>query len=553
MQSAQSEAAAPRWPAAAAAALAVLAFLPSLAGGWVYDDHRFLGDNTALGSWSVLVRAFTDPAVQTADATHAGLWRPLRTLSFALDRALFAGAPWGSHAVNLVLHGAGAWLVARLLAAWRCPPWGACLGAAVYALHPAQVESVAWISSRGDLLCAAALWSALLLADGGRDRAALVAGALALLSKEQAVVWPVLAALSAHLAGAPLRRAARTALAPFVVTIVFLAARHLLLAEPFQEGGLGDPSPATAQVAAGLAHQAVFAVLPVRSVFDWQLPVPRGPGLGLFVSLGVCAALARRATRPAVAWFLAALAPTLLVQLLVPLNILVAERFLLVALPALGWLAGRAVARDARLVVPLAVALCAFGVLTQRSLPRWRSDRALWSSVVDGDPGHWRANHWLGVDALRSGEADAWRIAVDHLERAAAAGPGDAKTRYHLAVALERRAAHGADPAADMEKARQEYMAALVLFAGRRQEGADGSVPLARIAVVDLTLGLGQREHARSALEALLAEPPPAVPQAQAAAWRNRVARLADRVAEHLDPGARTDLAPRMRQWAGLP
>ncbi|MCG3136168.1 MAG: hypothetical protein HMLKMBBP_04008 [Planctomycetes bacterium] len=184
---------------AAAAAAAVLA--PSVAGGFVYDDHRFVAENAALREPSILWRAFADPSCQTSDGTHAGLWRPLRTLSFAFDASVLGGSPAAMHAVNVALHAAGTMLVAALLGAWGAGPPAAALGALVYGLHPAQAECVAWISSRGDLLAAGLVWAALLADLRGRAALSLGLGAAALLSKEQAAVWPLLLPVSRSLAG----------------------------------------------------------------------------------------------------------------------------------------------------------------------------------------------------------------------------------------------------------------------------------------------------------------------------------------------------------------
>jgi hypothetical protein len=174
--------------AALVAAVAAAAFLPALSFGFVYDDHRFLAENDNLTGASVVWRAFADPACQTADATYAGLWRPLRTLSFALDRALFGQRAWGPHAVNVVLHSAAAAALFALLRRIGAGVTAACAGAVLYALHPVQVECVAWVSSRGDLLAAALLFSSTALDLSGSRRWALALGAAALFAKEQAVV-----------------------------------------------------------------------------------------------------------------------------------------------------------------------------------------------------------------------------------------------------------------------------------------------------------------------------------------------------------------------------
>src|SRR5262249_11090515 len=153
-----------RFWALAAAVLPVAVFARAANGDFVYDDHRFLDGNPNLEKASIVWRAFTDPSCQTGDGTEAGLWRPLRTLSFPLDRAVFADGALGPHLVNLALHATGAALVFLLLRRFGARALAAFCGATVFAVHPAQTECVAWVSSRGDLL-AFVLVAGALLAD----------------------------------------------------------------------------------------------------------------------------------------------------------------------------------------------------------------------------------------------------------------------------------------------------------------------------------------------------------------------------------------------------
>jgi hypothetical protein len=140
------------------AALTVVAFLPSLDGqflGW--DDEKNLVTNEGyrgLG-WAQLRWMVT--------TTLMGHWIPLTWLTLGVNYVLGGMAPWGYHAGNVLLHAANAvvfYAVARrLLAAGTggdrtqgVMAWGAAVAAAVFAVHPLRVESVAWVTERRDVL-----------------------------------------------------------------------------------------------------------------------------------------------------------------------------------------------------------------------------------------------------------------------------------------------------------------------------------------------------------------------------------------------------------------
>ena len=135
-------------------------------------------------------------ALGTFDAAN---WHPLTWLSLALDARFFGRAPAGFHWVNVGLHAAGVlalfWLLLRLTGAWA-PSF---VAAALLAVHPIHVESVAWVSARKDV--GFLLWGLLATLAYARlcerrtvARWAVVAAALAasLMSKPAAVVWPLL-------------------------------------------------------------------------------------------------------------------------------------------------------------------------------------------------------------------------------------------------------------------------------------------------------------------------------------------------------------------------
>ena len=155
---------------AAVVVATVLAHVRCLGLGFVYDDHRFVEKNPSIATLAEPWRFFADPTTASAaQGVEPDVWQPLRTLHFAVDRALFRLDPAGFHLGNLVIHVLVAALVWRLLlvllrgevargpwpagaAAERAAAVAAAAGALFFALHPVTVEAVAWVSSRGDLL-----------------------------------------------------------------------------------------------------------------------------------------------------------------------------------------------------------------------------------------------------------------------------------------------------------------------------------------------------------------------------------------------------------------
>ncbi|MGD1086327.1 MAG: O-GlcNAc transferase, partial [Verrucomicrobiota bacterium] len=121
----------------------LLAYQPAWRAGFIWDDDKYVTANPLLTAPDGLRRIWF-----SLDAPSQ--YFPLTYTSFYLERALWGLRPAGYHCVNILLHAANALLVWRLLARLRVP--GAWLAAALFALHPVQVESVAWITERKNVL-----------------------------------------------------------------------------------------------------------------------------------------------------------------------------------------------------------------------------------------------------------------------------------------------------------------------------------------------------------------------------------------------------------------
>ncbi|MBK8232967.1 MAG: tetratricopeptide repeat protein [Candidatus Eisenbacteria bacterium] len=125
--------------------LALVAYAPAMGGGWVWDDDAYILNNPALRSLSGLFEIWTRP-----DASPQ--YYPLVFTGFWIEQHLFGLDPRGYHVVNVLLHLLGATLLLRILRALSVP--GALMLAALFALHPVHVESVAWVTERKNVLSA---------------------------------------------------------------------------------------------------------------------------------------------------------------------------------------------------------------------------------------------------------------------------------------------------------------------------------------------------------------------------------------------------------------
>jgi len=129
--------------------LVVLLVFGQTAGyGWVkFDDDVYVSENPQV------MRGLTAEGIAWAfSTTYANNWHPLTWLSHTLDCRFYGLHAGGHHLTNVLLHAAAAILLFLVL--WRMTDdlWPSAFAAAVFAIHPLRVESVAWIAERKDVL-----------------------------------------------------------------------------------------------------------------------------------------------------------------------------------------------------------------------------------------------------------------------------------------------------------------------------------------------------------------------------------------------------------------
>jgi len=432
----------------AAAAVAVLAYLPTLTNGFVWDDLLHIAGNPRIES-------FRHAAVylQRLEGVY---YRPAVFFSYALDYALWGRAPAGFHLTNLLLHGLNAVLLVLVTTRMGLRPRFAFLAGAIFALHPVQADAVAYISGRTDLLMTAGALLAwrLLLGGGsavGHGVLTALAGGGAVLSKESGY------ALGAFVPWFTWRRTRnwkeRAALAtPTVVILVIL-----LLLRP---GAFPSPVGALAGVSltgAGrtLAEYLLLLLWPATLRIDRLTPVATSTIENALAMVLVFAALAAGAwglTRrgPVADWTAWTVAFYLPVANLMPLYPAIAGQALftpehnlyapmagvgaLIALAATRLQARVSTRQQQLLAVVVLAVMAVWGVRTAVRVRDWHDEERLYRSAVAAGATSPRVWYNLGNVLLqRRASTEAAAAFRQALQQA----PHDAEVWMNLGVALQ--------------------------------------------------------------------------------------------------------------------
>lgn len=432
-----------RWLLLLVGAAALLVHLPAQDGEFLfYDDGRFVVRNTSIDRVGNPARFFTDlETTASAESRTRDIYRPVRTLSYALIVRVWGKDARAFHRVAIVLHAVCAVLLALLLLRAGCGRGAAAAGALLFALHPVTVEVTAWVCSLGDLWCGVFALLAMLAYASDRLGWAYVALVAALFSKEHAVVVPGLWLAwdfffrRERLRAAPIARGAGAGLLVVLAFLVFrgvVAGAHLSqVPEPLG----GSHKAAVWTMMSGLGWYAATLLFPYGSTFNARVAIQETPfALPVLAGLAVLALLGRALfrgparTRFAAAWFLMALVPVS--NVFVPLKIPTADRFLYLPLMGLAFAAAELCARVPRVAVRAApVVLLLLAALTFDRIGDWRDDNALIEAGRRVNP---KDKALLWAEAALSAKRAVEEIRAGDPERglALAGGAGDLYRKY---------------------------------------------------------------------------------------------------------------------------
>ncbi len=431
---------------------------------FVFDDYYFLQLNP------LVARGLTGEGVRRAFTEMYGAnWQPLTTLLYMANVTLFGSNAGAHHLVSLLLHtlaSIGLFLVLQRLTGRFWPP---AFVAALFAIHPVHVESVAWVTEAKDPLSAIfwllgiAAWTRYAARPGaGRYAAAAGFFALGLMSKPIVITLPLVLMLLdwwplGRLGGAAPGKTAPLRLMLEKVPLLALAGASAVVTILSQRtvgalASVDDFSPA-ARLANAIVScvaylgdslwpsgLAVFYPFPLRGT-----PLLQVAGAATLLSLIMLATWLLRRRQPWLlagwAWFLVTLLPVIgLVQVGGQTR---ADRYLYLPLIGLGVMAAWAapgLARRTRLGTPTlsaaaVAALAVLAIVAEAQTAHWRSPETLWQRALATTEDNWVAHKNYAVDLYAAGRP---AEALEHLREAARLRPRATDIQLQLANMLYR-------------------------------------------------------------------------------------------------------------------
>lgn len=449
------------------AILTLAAYWPVFQNGFVaYDDGCYITENPHVRqgiSPGSIAWAFT--AKSTKDT---GNWHPLTMISHMLDCQIYGLNPTYHHLTNLVLHTANVLLLFVLLVVITGSTWRSAFVAALFAVHPLHVESVAWAAERKDVL-STLFWLLTMFAYVGYARRpgaakhapVLVLFALGLMAKPMLVTLPVVLLIVDYW---PLRRSAGDKKRPGLSWKRLITEKLPMLALAFAASGVAmwaqrisdsvktlDLIPVTVRLdnAAVSCVQyimkmlwprplAVFYPHPMRSIPVWMV-------IGSILLLVVISAavIALRKTRPYLfagwLWYLVTLLP--IVGIVQVGNQGMADRYTYIPLigifVAITWLAAdllKKVAIAGKVAIACVV-LVPLACLTWQQVGYWKTSLTLFEHAAATTKNNRMAHNNIAAQLMQMGDING---ALEHLYICLDISPDQPEIINNVAIVLEQ-------------------------------------------------------------------------------------------------------------------
>jgi protein O-mannosyl-transferase len=442
-------------------AATVIAYKPAWNAGYVWDDDAYVIENRLLTAPDGLKRIWF-----SVDDVRSQYF-PLTYTILRIEYSLWGLNPSGYHLVNILLHALNALLLWLLLRRLKLP--GAWLAAAIFALHPVHVESVAWITELKNVL--SLFFSLLAMLSwiefvGDRSRPArryyflaLLLLALALFAKTTACTLPAAMLLVLWLKEKPIGLRQLLQLAPFAALGIGMGLVTMWVER--YHGTLGE------LFSLGLAERVLIAgraiwfyagklLWPVNLTFSyprWEINAadplayvwPAAAVVFCFVVFFMTRRFTGRGVRAAVLFYAATLSPLLgFIMLYTFLYTFVADHYQYAASIGPIALAAAGIARVfdrtkkwKLILVPVicGLLLITLGFMTWRQAGVYVNSETLWRDTIAKNPQSWLAFNNLSAIMLRRGNIDE---AITFQEKVVELRPASISAHYNLSISLLR-------------------------------------------------------------------------------------------------------------------
>ncbi len=413
-------------------------------------ENEFVFDDQALITQNPEVKNLDLPEILSLRG-----YRPLRTLTYAINYAVGGTNPYGYHLFNVTLHALNAVLVLGVFWTWKRSMIVAGTGALLFALHPVQTAAVAYVSGRKDQMAVFFVLLGCYLFTRYRQTGkkhlsifSLLSFCLGVLSKEVAIVFPaLLLVLDAifwaresdeqarpSLFKSLLRALRRSPLfyGAFVVLGCLAIYYAVFITQASRKVGLwGGGLEAHFGTSFKLfVHYLRLALVPYALRADYSAVFPISPGFSeplTLMSVGVLVAYLclavwlfgrERLVSLGMLWFLIALLPVLQI---VPFHEIAADHFLYFPLIGMALIAGRGteyLVRSSKWRKPVwtlvAAVFLTFTIATVDRNRDWKTPQSLWEATLEDAPGSFRANNNLASIYARQGD---WKRAIELTRR----------------------------------------------------------------------------------------------------------------------------------------
>lgn len=429
-----------------------------------FDDDKYFRGTPEIHQafdWNLMRWAFTTFAQAN--------WHPITWLSHALDYQLFRSSPGAVHVESILIHASSAILLFLLLQEATGSAWRSVTVGALFALHPLNVESVAWASERKSVLSMfffmIALWAYGRYARQpsiGRYLGVAAAFALGLMAKPQIVTLPFVLLLwdvwplgrwrdpsgSGLLAWSSWGRLVLEKIPLFLLSA---ASCGLTLRAQLAGGTVVGLTELPFRLRLGNALVAYVRYLG-KAIWPSNLalfyPYPEGGEPAWIIASAVALLLAisalvfvaarkRRYLAIGWLWFLGTLVP--MIGLVQVAGAAMADRYAYLPLIGLFLMATWGVAdwaqehriSDTWVAVATGAALLLLGVATSHQVGFWHDGETVWTHAVEVTDSNYVAYSNLGVELARKGRSD---VAIEHFRRAVAFYPEDPVANFYIGV-----------------------------------------------------------------------------------------------------------------------